>query len=189
MITVITGTNREGAVSQKIADISCKKFGEYQIEYQRIDLIDLPRDIFVPENYGGAPESFAPFQEKILNCDGILTVVPEYNGSFPGALKYFIDLCKFPESLADKPAAFIGVSAGMFGAIRSIEQLEMVFQYRNAHIFGKRVLFPGVSKKLNDDKTAITDEFIDKLHTEMLVEFDQFARAINGYQSSASSKS
>ncbi|RLE20696.1 MAG: NADPH-dependent oxidoreductase, partial [Acidobacteria bacterium] len=30
-------------------------------------------------------------QEAILETDGILTIVPEYNGSYPGALKYFID--------------------------------------------------------------------------------------------------
>jgi len=72
-------------------------------------------------------------------ADGIVTVVPEYNGSFPGVLKYFIDMLRFPESLYGIPAAFVGIAAGEWGALRAVEQMEMVFQYRHAHLFGRRV--------------------------------------------------
>ena len=90
-IVIVSGTNREGSMSLKMAN---KLVAQYEAEgasVQLIDLATLPQDIFVPSIYKEKPESFAPFHEPILNADGILFVVPEYNGSFPGILKYYID--------------------------------------------------------------------------------------------------
>lgn len=174
MITVISGTNRNDANTLKIAQIAQKRLEKMGQETQMCDLNKLPKGLFEAENYWNVPDSFKPFQDMISNTDGILLVVPEYNGSFPGALKYFIDLLKFPESLAGIPSSFVGVAAGIFGAIRSIEQIEMVFQYRNAHIYGARTLFMGIEKKLNDDKTEITDEFTSKKLDEQLEGFVDF---------------
>lgn len=145
---------------------------------QLIDLVELPAELFVPESYGkNKPAAFQPFQDMMLDCDGILTVVPEYNGSFPGALKYFIDLLKFPDSLHDKPSAFIGLASGRFGALRAIEQLEMIFQYREAHIYGKRTLFPAVEKMLADDN-QIKDDFVRGLFFAQLDGFADFAQRL-----------
>ena len=36
------------------------------------------------------PSSFDPFQNAITQADGIVIVIPEYNGSYPGALKYLL---------------------------------------------------------------------------------------------------
>ncbi len=179
MMTIISGTDRKNSVTRKIASIVAEKMNQHNISNQIVDLEKLPEGIFSPQHYGKPPEAFDPFQEKILNCSGILTLVPEYNGSFPGALKYFLDLCKFPESLNQIPSAFIGVSAGLFGSIRAIEQLEMVFQYRGAHIFGKRVLFPLVKSKLNDDMTEISDDFINSLLEEQIQEFSVFCHKLS----------
>lgn len=175
MITVLSGTNRNNSRTRRIVGLVLEHYRERGVEVQLIDLAELPRDLFVPEHYGKTkPEAMRPFQEKILHCDGILTVTPEYNGSFPGVLKYFIDLLKFPESLYDKPSAFIGLATGRFGGLRAVEQLEMVFQYREAHIYGKRCLFPGVETILSDDN-RITDEFIRGLFITLLDGFAEFA--------------
>jgi NAD(P)H-dependent FMN reductase len=175
MITVISGTNRINNVTRRVAGMVMDHYSKTGVEAQLIDLCDLPRDLFVPESYGkGVPDSFQPFQEQMLNCNGLLTVIPEYNGSFPGVLKYFIDLLKFPESLHDMPSAFIGLAAGQFGALRAIEQLEMVFQYREAHIYGKRCMFPAVHKMLTEDN-QITDDFVRGLFVAQLDGFADFA--------------
>ena len=67
-----------------------------------------------------------------------MVVVPEYNGSFPGILKYFIDLLPFPESFDCRPVSYVGVSAGQWGALRAVEQLQLVFGYRNAYVHPPR---------------------------------------------------
>ena len=98
-------------------------------------------------------------------------VVPEYNGSMPGVLKYFIDLLPFPESFDGRPVAFTGVAAGMFGALRPVEQLQQVFGYRNAYLFPNRVFVMGVHEVLTDDG-KIMDE---KLQLRLVAQAKGFA--------------
>ena len=57
-----------------------------------------------------------PEQQRVLDAAGLHIITPEYNGSFPGVLKYFIDMLKFPESFVEKPVAFTGEAAGLWGA-------------------------------------------------------------------------
>ena len=99
MITVISGTNRPGSNTRKIAVLIQEMLQEAGEEVTLLDLAELPPEIFADSSYASKPGSFAAFQDQILETDGVLTVVPEYNGSFPGVLKYFIDMLRFPESL------------------------------------------------------------------------------------------
>ncbi len=137
----------------------------------------MPREIFDASSYAEKPASFEPFQRAILEAEGVVTVVPEYNGSFPGVLKYFIDMLQFPESLSGVPAAFVGVAAGEWGALRAVEQLEMIFQYRSAHLFGRRVFFKGVHNLL-DGEGRLVDESAEARLRRMVSEFVGFARAV-----------
>ena len=175
MLTVISGTDRPGSKTKKVADLVTHFLKQKSLDTQLIDLGELPKGLFQPKHYKEPPRSFQKYQDAILHCNGILTVVPEYNGSFPGAMKYFIDLLRFPESLKDMPCGFIGLASGSFGAIRAIEHLEMIFQYRGAHLFGLRSLFIHVDKKLNEEATRITDKFTKDLFEEMLSGYIDFA--------------
>jgi chromate reductase len=179
LITVVSATNRNNSKTQKLSLIIMDKLEKMGIEAKLCDLNQLPKDLFVPEHYWNTPESFKPFQEMILQADGIINVIPEYNGSFPGVYKYFIDLLKFPDSLRHKPAGFIGLASGYFGAVRSTEQAEMIYQYREAHIFGRRVFFPGIEDKLSEDLKSITDERLEKKLDVFLKEFNVFAHCLS----------
>lgn len=174
MITLLSGTNRKNSNTVAVAKIILGKMQAKGQSVQFCDLQELPNDIFQPSHYFNPPDSFKPFQDKISNCKGILIIVPEYNGSFPGALKYFIDLLKFPESLKSLPVAFVGVSSGVFGALRSIEQLELIFQYREAHLFAKRVIMPKINELLNPEKTKIISEYHEQKIDQLLVDFNEF---------------
>lgn len=99
---------------------------------------------------GLAAAAFKPFSDTVLSAKGLVLVTPEYNGGMPGVLKYFIDMLKFPESFEAKPVCFVGLSAGMWGALRPIEQLQQIFGYRNAHLYPQRVFLPGIHGLLND---------------------------------------
>lgn len=178
MITIISGTDRPKSSTLKIANIVKKIIeGEGQ-EARLIDLSELPENLFCGKNYGVNPASFQTYQKLILETDGIISIVPEYNGSFPGALKYFIDLLKFPESLYRKPSAFIGLAAGQFGGVRAVEHLEMVFNYREANIFGQRVFFPRVYDKISGDGQDINDPFIKDLMGKMISGFIDFTKRL-----------
>ena len=174
MVTIISGTNRKGSNTLKVSRLAEKFLKEIGVKTQLIDLARIPEEIFSRYHYNNPHKNFKVYQEMILNCNGILSIVPEYNGSFPGILKYFIDLLKFPESLRQKPAGFIGLAAGSFGGIRAIEHLEMIFQYREAHIFGLRSLFIHVHEKISKDGSEITDPLTKQLFEKMLLGFKDF---------------
>ena len=150
MIVVIAGTNRPGSVTLKVARRVESLVREEKAETFFIDLQSLPPALYDPGSYAQKPPEFAPYQKAIREAQGILTVVPEYNGSYPGALKYFIDMLKFPESLVDVPCGFVGLASGEWGGLRAVEQLEMVFHYRSAHLYGRRVFLKGVARALDE---------------------------------------
>jgi chromate reductase, NAD(P)H dehydrogenase (quinone) len=59
-------------------------------------------------------------REEIERADAVLFATPEYNHSIPGVLKNALDWASRPagrSALNGKPAAVIGASTGMFGAV------------------------------------------------------------------------
>ena len=81
----------------------------------------------------------------------------------PGILKYFIDMSKFPESLDQKPACFTGVSAGGWGGLRSVEQLQAIFIYRQAHLFAERVFLSRIGDYLTAEGRIGDKEVLSQL--------------------------
>ena len=177
MIVVIAGTNRAGSNTLKVAKLARKQLEAVGEEVTLIDLAELPTQLFTPTVYRDKPAEFEPFQNAVLEADGILTVTPEYNGSYPGILKYFIDMLRFPESLVDMPAAFVGLASGEWGGLRSVEQLEMVFHYRHAHLFGRRLFLKGISGLLDDDGRLVDPELARRFN-ELVSGFAGFCRKV-----------
>ena len=175
MITVISGTNRPGSNTRKIAVLTQEILREKGEEVALLDLGNMPPEIFVDSSYASKPRSFKAFQDQILETHGVLTVVPEYNGSFPGVLKYFIDMLRFPESLYEMPAAFVGISSGRWGGVRAVEHLEMIFQYRHSHLFGRRCFIPHVGQVI-DENGRLTDPDIAKRLKKTALDFARFCR-------------
>ncbi len=176
MIVVISGSNRPGNNSSVVAKGLQNMLVDAGEEVFSIDLEALPPELFTPAAYAEKPPEFERIQEAILETDGILTIVPEYNGSYPGALKYFIDCLRFPESLVAKPSAFVGVAAGKWGGMRAVEQLEMVFQYRHAHLYGRRVFLGNIFGAITDGR--LTDDEALRRMQELVDGFVPFCRAL-----------
>ena len=157
MITILVGTNRPGSNSRKIADELNSIYEKCKVETRLLDLTKLPSEIFEQSAYGKKPEGFRPFVDAVLNAEGLHVITPEYNGGFPGVLKYFIDMLPFPESFEGRAVAFTGIAAGQFGALRPVEQLQQIFGYRNGYLYPNRVFIPGVNSVL-DESGKLTDE-------------------------------
>ena len=106
MIVVLSGTNRPGSHTRRVSAIAVRMLGDHGVPARLLDLEDLPRSVLDPASYDATPEDFEPFQRAVSDAAGMIVVTPEYNGSFPGVLKLFIDVLRFPESLLEMPAAF-----------------------------------------------------------------------------------
>jgi len=77
----------------------------------------------------GVPEVVRELREAIRAADAVLIATPEYNHSIPGQLKNALDWASRPageSSLNGTPAAVIGASTGMFGAVWAQAELRKV---------------------------------------------------------------
>ena len=151
-ITIIAGTNRPNSMSSTVATHLLSKYQQPGVRAEVLDLNLLPAELFAPASYEHKPASFDPWQQRILDSDGLLFVVPEYNGSFPGALKYFIDMWKYPDSFENRCVAYVGIAAGMWGGLRPIEHLQGVMGYRNAHQFNQRVFINSLYSRWDSEQ-------------------------------------
>lgn len=177
MIAVIAGTNRPGSKTLAVARLVQKILVDNGDQVTFLDLAALPPDLMATTSYATKPDGFEVFQEAVLAAQGILTVVPEYNGSFPGILKYFIDMLRFPESLYEMPAGFVGLSSGRWGAIRAVEQLQMIFQYRHAHLYGRRVFIPSIGAAIDETGKLVDPDLGQRLH-DMVCGFSVFCERL-----------
>lgn len=139
MIYIISGTNRKGSKTFEVSKIVQKEFRNSGKETQIIDLCELPLDTLHEANYSkNVPARIAEVVQQLNKAEGIYLVVPEYNGSYPGILKYFIDYFSYPETFEYRPVAFVGLG-WRFGGLRPVEHLQQVFNYRNAFVFPERI--------------------------------------------------
>lgn len=179
MIVILSGTNRPGSNSRKIAAHIESIYQELGVAHQVLDLAELPAEIFAPTSYGEKPASFKKFTDPVLASDGLVVVTPEYNGGMPGVLKYFIDMLPFPESFEQRPVCFVGLAMGIWGALRPVEQLQAIFGYRNAFIYPERVFMPGVGKLL-DANGQFTNADIPKRLEAQANGFVDFVEKLRG---------
>jgi chromate reductase, NAD(P)H dehydrogenase (quinone) len=165
-IVQIIATNRPGSNTAKVAAHVAAIYAAKGAPLHIVDLAKLPPEIFAPTSYAEKPASFAPFQDAISNAGGIVIVTPEYNGGIPGVFKYFLDMLQFPESFAGVPVAFVGLAAGIWGALRPVEQIEAILIYRGAIVFPQRVNVSVVNNHLDEQGRVKTSDLVERLEKQ-----------------------
>ena len=169
MITIISSTNRPGSSTLKLAKYFHKRFLEKGVEPELFSLSQLPSNLIETDLYGQRSKEFEPIQQIITRTEKFFFVIPEYNGSFPGVLKVFIDACSFPESFYEKKAALVGLSSGKYGNIRGIDHFTGVCHYLHLHVMPLKIHIPSINKELDahgnlfqPDTLRYSEEQIDK---------------------------
>lgn len=141
-------------------------------EFEILSLEDLPSDIIVTDLYGKRSEAFAEIQEKVSAAKVFVFIIPEYNGSYPGVLKVFIDACAFPASFFHKKAALVGVATGKYGNVRGVDHFTGVCNYLRMHVLPLKIHIPLIQTELNTE-----EEFHDPLSLKFILEqIDEIAR-------------
>lgn len=169
MITIISGTNRKNSNSLKVANYYQRQLALKGLGSEVLSLEELPHDFIVSDLYGARSEAFQTIQERITLSTKFIFVIPEYNGSFPGVLKTFIDGCLFPDSFMGKKAALVGISSGKYGNIRGVEHFTGVCHYLNLHTLPLRIHIPHIRQELDEtlnlykeDTLYFTNQQIDQ---------------------------
>lgn len=166
MITIISGTNRQNSVSAQVARLYQSLLAQHQEDSNIIDLADLPKDFIYTalyDNNGKNPE-FNRFLEQLRASDKYVFIIPEYNGSFPGVLKAFIDGMEYPNSFQDKKCALVGISSGMQGGGLALSHMTDIFNYLGMHVLALKPKLARIEKNFDGE------EVTDKLYGELLIE-------------------
>jgi chromate reductase len=169
MITIISATNRPNSATNKLALYYQKVLAQKGSEAGLFSLADLPDNIIKTDLYGKRSAEFEPIQELITATDKFIFIIPEYNGSFPGVLKVFIDACAFPESFYDKKAALVGLSSGKYGNIRGVDHFTGICNYMHLNVMPLKIHIAAINKEIDEngdlfiaDTLRYTNEQIDK---------------------------
>jgi chromate reductase, NAD(P)H dehydrogenase (quinone) len=89
------------------------------------------------DDVGTGPAGARRLRESIESADAVLIATPEYNSSVPGQLKNALDWASRPKgenALWGKPAAVVGASTGMFGAVWSQAELRKALSAAGARV-------------------------------------------------------
>lgn len=176
---IISGTDRPDSNTLKVAQYIQSIYRNLGEDVEIMDLKEMKVHLHENLQYGKPSEGIKPYMEKVVQSEGLIVVCPEYNGSMPGILKYFIDHLKYPDSFEFRPVCFVGLG-GMFGALRPVEHLQQIFGYRNAYIYPERVFIMNVFKVLSADG-QVQDEVIKQLLVKQAQGFRKFTEALKSF--------
>lgn len=139
-------------------------------EAEIIRLCELPTDFIDTALYDqeGKNEAFNAFRNQMLAAKKMVFIVPEYNGSFPGVLKAFIDGLAYPETFTDKKAALVGLSSGVQGAGLALSHLTDIFNYCGMHVLAQKPKLSRIEENLTENNLSelyhtLLEEQVDKL--------------------------
>lgn len=173
MITVFSCTNRPGSNTRLVAGHYAKVLESKGLATQVFALTDLPTLLLTEARYGETPETFRPVIHRYIeNVEKFVFVSPEYNGSYPGILKLFLD--SLPTRIwRGKKAALVGIGDGRNGNLRGMDQLMTVLNYLRVEVFSYKVSIDKITDRL-DSHGNFTDERPKKLFEKQLEGYLKF---------------
>jgi chromate reductase, NAD(P)H dehydrogenase (quinone) len=142
MITIISGTNRQGSNTIKVAEQYLQLLADKGIDAQFLSL----EGLHVHER-SAAIEKLET--EVLIPTDKFIFISPEYNGSIPGVLKSLIDSTDIKKVWWGKKALLTGVSTGRAGNLRGMEHLTSVLHYVKVVVHPNKLPISVVDKLLN----------------------------------------
>lgn len=156
-LLIVSGTNRQQSNSLRIAN-----------EYKHLsNALEIDTSLLSLESLNGMEISDAMYTEegqhhKIKKLQDeffepashIVIIIPEYNGTFPGILKFFIDAISvrnYKSTFSGKKVAMVGVSSGKAGCLRGLDQLTNALNYLGIEVMKNKIPISNISTVLTTD--------------------------------------
>jgi NAD(P)H-dependent FMN reductase len=173
MITIISGTNRRDSYTKAVTETYAKILSDTGAEVQVLSLEQLPKDVAFEDYNGEKSEELQSIIEKyVAHVEKFVFIIPEYQGSYPGILKVFLDMVQ-PKMMNEKRAAIIGLSSGHAGNLRGQEHLTGVLHYLKMHVHYNKPKLSAVSHLFNANLEMTDDRTLKLLidHAHLIVKF------------------
>lgn len=176
-VAVIYGSTRSGRFCEIVA-----RWVRLQLEKDprfEVDIID-PAGKKLPLAPGDeiAPE----LTRQLEQADGFIVVTPEYNRSYPAALKALIDSAH--REWQSKPVAFVSYG-GISGGLRAVEHLRPVFAELHAVTLRDTVSFGNPWQRFAPDGTLADGHEAEQAMKRQLAHLEWWARALKTARATA----
>ncbi|MEA2715396.1 MAG: hypothetical protein QOG91_424 [Candidatus Parcubacteria bacterium] len=168
-IPVILGTAREGRQSEKVARFVRDRAAVYGFDSELVDVRD-----YLQMHTEEKP--MEKWKAKAAAADGFIIVSPEYNHGYPGELKIFLDSAY--DEYARKPLAIVGVSSGLIGGARMIEQLRLVCTELGMVMCRAPAFFQRVKTLFDEQGNLENREEWEKKIEHLCTEVEWYAKAL-----------
>ncbi|MEU4838557.1 NADPH-dependent FMN reductase [Nocardia testacea] len=120
-VAVIVGSSRDGRFAPAVRDwFLTRASSRADLALTTVDIADTE----LPHIFGAPAAGIAGARETLAAADAFVVITPEYNHSYPGTLKNFIDL--HHAEWQAKPVGFVSYG-GISGGLRATEHLRTVF--------------------------------------------------------------
>lgn len=166
-IVVICGTVREKRMSIHAANFLVEQFKTAGVRVSLVDFTELPLPFIntplEPSEYkGNYPDANVTQWSQIAKAaDAFVIVTPEYNHGYPGVLKNALDWLYDEYDM--KPLGLVGVSSGLVGGARAIEQLRELAGGFGMYDIKPTIMVRTVSKVFDEQGKLIDEKLLKQV--------------------------
>jgi NAD(P)H-dependent FMN reductase len=159
MYTIISGTNRVGSHTEKVAKVYQNILRTKNIDAGLLSLIDI--DLI------NKMEDFIEMEKSILiPTKKFLFIIPEYNGSYPGILKMLIDYSDIRNTWHFKKALLTGVSSGRAGNLRGMDHLSDTLHYLKMNVYYNKLPISSINQVMGKDGN-LNEDTLRVIHSQL----------------------
>lgn len=176
-VAVILASNREGRFAPVVADwFRSRTDGHPAIGTDLIDVavLDLPT-VHSYRPGPGVRDRLAEVAGRLGAADAFVVITPEYNHSYPAALKNLIDW--HHAEWQAKPVAFVSYG-GVSGGLRAVEHLRQVFAELHAVSIRDTVSFHNAGALFDDEGRHLDPAAPDAAAKTLLDQLVWWGRAL-----------
>ncbi len=167
MITIVCTTNRPDSNTRKVAQLYHDALKALNVESQVLDLKEVDAAWIQASNYGtNAPELEQVVAQFIRPIDKLIFITPEYNGSFPGYLKFFMDACDHGD-WSGKTIALMGLASGRAGNVRGLDHLTGIVHYLGSEVYSKKVYLSQINQSLTADGQIVNEALNHEIELQL----------------------
>jgi chromate reductase len=158
----ISGSLRRDSYNHALLRAAAERLpaGVELVEFDRLGEIP-PYDADLEEGGAPAPEAVEDLRAAMRDADAVLVATPEYNHSIPGVLKNALDWASRPagqSALNGTPAAVIGASTGMFGAVWAQAETRKVLGALGGRVVDEELPLPHAAQAYEDGRLRLSPE-------------------------------
>ena len=175
MITLISATNRPGSYTEKAAAVYRERLQLKNVPFQYFSLLDMPQDLLNNSMYDKPrnEQMVALEQSVLIPASKFVFVMPEYNGSYPGILKAFIDASDIKQCFHNKKAALVGVADGRAGNLRGMDDFTNVLNHMKINVLHLKIPISNIVAQFNENGQFTAHESVGLMDRQIdfLIDF------------------